>query len=200
MSSDGQTAPHEVEIKFLVRDVAGLEHRLRGAGFRQITPPTHELNTLYDTPDLSLRARGEILRIRNYGGLWNVTHKSKGGSGKHKTRVEQETAVTDGGALDAIFRSLGFQPAFIYEKFRSEWTDGHGEVVLDLTPIGNLAEIEGAPDWIDATARKLGVAESDYITNSYGDLFLEWKARTGSSALHMTFADCGTPSPKPSSP
>jgi adenylate cyclase, class 2 len=197
MPSDPTNAPREVEVKFLVREVAALESGLRDAGFRQVTSATHEVNTLYDTPGLSLRAKGEILRIRKYGELWTVTHKSKGDKGKHKSRVEQETAVTDGSTLDAIFRSLGFQPTFIYEKFRSEWTDGQGHVVIDLTPIGNVAEIEGAPDWIDSTARKLGVEESDYITKSYGELFVDWKSRTRSSARHMTFADCGTPTPKP---
>jgi len=31
---------------------------------------------------------------------------------------------------------------------------------LDETPIGNFCEIEGAPRWIDATAKKLGVTEN----------------------------------------
>jgi len=83
------------------------------------------------------------------------------------------------------------QESFRYEKFRSEWTDGKGEIVLDETPIGNLAEIEGEPAWIDAVARKLGVAERDYITASYAQLFLEWKKKTGSSAEQMTFAALG---------
>lgn len=189
------SAPQEVEIKFLIRDIAALEQRLRDNGFLQQTPPTHELNTLYDTPDLSLRTRGEILRIRKYGETWKLTHKSKGGTGKHKTRVEHETPIEDGPTLDAIFRALGYQPRFIYEKFRSEWTDGKGHVVLDRTPIGDVAEIEGTPDWIDSTAHRLGVSESDYITKSYGDLFLDWKQRTRSNAEHMTFRDCGTTPP-----
>ena len=145
------------------------------------------MNTLYDTPDGSLRSRGEVLRIRKYGDKWKLTHKSKGNSGKHKSRVEHELAIADGPTLDAIFRSLGYQPSFTYEKFRSEWTDGQGDVVVDRTPIGNVAEIEGTPDWIDATAHRLGVSESDYITKSYAELFFDWKLRTGSSAEHMTF-------------
>ena len=181
------SAPQEIEVKFLISDVAALETRLQAAGFREKTPPTHEMNTLYDTPDGSLRSRGEVLRIRKYGDKWKLTHKSKGSSGKHKSRVEHELAVGDGPTLDAIFAALGYQPRFIYEKFRAEWTDGQGDVVVDRTPIGNVAEIEGTPDWIDATAHRLGVSESDYITKSYADLFFDWKLRTGSSAEHMTF-------------
>lgn len=185
------SAPHEVEIKFLVGDLSLLESKLRDLGFRQTTPPTHEMNTLYDTDGLRLRNRGEILRLRKYGEEWTLTHKSKGDSGRHKSRLELETAVAAGETLDEILRSISFTPTFIYEKFRSEWTDGIGEVVLDRTPIGDVAEIEGSPEWIDSTARRLGISDSDYITKSYAELFFEWKRRTGSKAQYMTFKDCG---------
>lgn len=189
------SSSQEVEIKFLVADLSSLETGLRDLGFQQKTPPTHEMNTLYDTEGLRLRNRGEILRIRKYGENWKFTHKSKGDSGRHKSRVEQETTVGDGAILDSILQFLGFTPTFIYEKYRSEWMDGQGEVVLDRTPIGDFAEIEGTPEWIDRTAGTLGVSEKDYITKSYAELFLEWKRRTNSYAQHMTFAECGVKVP-----
>ena len=89
--------------------------------------------------------------------------------------------------MDLILRALGYSPSFRYEKFRAEWTDGKGTVVVDETPIGNFCEIEGAPRWIDATAKKLGVTEADYIVKNYAGLFLEWRARTKSKAEEMTF-------------
>jgi adenylate cyclase class 2 len=61
-------------------------------------------------------------------------------------------------------------------------------VVLDDTPIGNYGEIEGPPRWIDGTARGLGITPSQYITDSYAQLFADWKARTGSPAEAMTFS------------
>lgn len=178
----------EVEIKFLVADAKALARSLRGCGFRNVTRRTHEVNVLYDLPGNPLRQRGEILRIRKYGERWTVTHKSKGTARRHKSRQELETEVADGASLDKILRALGFAPSFRYEKFRSEWTDGHGKVVIDETPIGTVAEIEGRPRWIDRTARQLGIARSSYITLSYGAMFEEWKRRTGSSAREMTFA------------
>ena len=45
--------------------------------------------------------------------------------------------------MDLILRALGYAPSFRYEKFRAEWTDGKGQVVVDETPIGNFCEIEG---------------------------------------------------------
>jgi adenylate cyclase class 2 len=185
--------PNEIEIKFRVADVQELEHRLQSAGFQCITARTHEMNTLYDTADLALRRAGELLRIRQYGNGWTLTHKSRGATGRHKNRVELETRVEDGESLDAIVRALGYSPSFRYEKFRAEWTDGRGHVVIDETPIGNFAEVEGEPDWIDVTAHRLGVTESDYITQNYAALFFAWKHETGSPASEMTFSAVGTP-------
>jgi adenylate cyclase class 2 len=177
----------EVEIKFLIEDLRRLERRLRSAGFRRITPRTHEVNTLYDTPQLTLRSRGELLRVRQYGKRWILTHKAKGTSARHKSRIETETELGDGEKMAAILHALGFAPSFRYEKFRSEWSDGQGHVVLDETPIGQVAEIEGKPRWIDATAKQLGVSRAQYITQNYAAMFFEWKAKTGSPAEEMTF-------------
>jgi adenylate cyclase class 2 len=182
----------EIEIKFRVADLRALTHRLRAAGFDVTTPRTHEINTLYDLPGELLRARGELLRIRKYGTEWTLTHKAGKRSGRHSSREELETGVTDGKQMDLILRALGYAPSFRYEKFRAEWTDGKGQVVVDETPIGNFCEIEGAPRWIDATAKKLGVTAVDYITTNYAGLFLEWKARTKSQAQEMTFKAVAT--------
>jgi adenylate cyclase, class 2 len=177
----------EIEIKFLVTDLRALAGKLRAAGFHLLTPRTHEMNTLYDLPGEVLRGRKELLRLRKYGSVWTLTHKSGKKAGRHSSRVELETGVADGRKMDLILRALGYSPSFRYEKFRAEWADGKGQVVVDETPIGNFCEIEGAPRWIDATAKKLGVAAGDYITKNYVGLFLEWKVRTGSGAQGMTF-------------
>lgn len=184
--------PDEVEIKFRIDDRATVEERLRAAGFQEKTPATHEMNTLYDFPGMDLRKRGELVRLRDFGGKWKVTHKAKGTTGRHKSRMETETSVGDGEKLATILQALGVKPSFRYEKFRSEWTDGNGDVVLDHTPIGEFGEIEGKPEWIDRTARKLEISEDKYITGSYAELFQQYKTAKNSSAANMTFADCGT--------
>jgi adenylate cyclase, class 2 len=178
---------NEIEIKFRVDDVRTLNRRLRKSGFRLLTPRSHEINTLYDLPGQPLRKRGELLRLRRYGSEWLLTHKTKGKVGRHKTRVETETKVADGAKMEAILHALGFAPTFRYEKFRAEWSDGKGHVVVDETPIGNLGEIEGLSRWIDRTARALQVHPGDYITATYFDLFFQWKKQTGSPADEMTF-------------
>ena len=186
----------EVEVKFHIKNLGSLIHQLTKNGFQLVTPRTHEMNTLYDSPEGTLREQGEVLRIRKYGEIWKVTHKARGNTGKHKTRVETETRVHDGEALAEIFSSLGLVPSFQYEKFRTEWSDGTGQVVLDETPIGDIAEIEGPPEWIDATAARLGIDHSDYITDSYAQMFFAWKKKTKSSAQHMTWKALGTVPPE----
>ena len=177
----------EIEVKFRVADLRALARKLRAAGFRLVTRRTHEMNTLYDLPGEILRARKELLRLRKYGSDWMLTHKSGGTKARHSSRIELETEVADGKKMDAILRGLGYAPTFRYEKFRAEWSDRKGQVVVDETPIGNFCEIEGPPRWIDATAKKLGVSPENYITKNYATLFADWKQGTQSPANEMTF-------------
>ena len=182
--------PKEIEIKFLFSGLKRLENKLAEMGFHCETTSTHEVNTLYDLAGQKLRRRGELLRLREYGEKWKLTHKGKGAPGRHKSRQELETGVADGKTMDHILRALGFTPSFTYEKFRAEWSDGEGQVVLDHTPIGDVAEIEGKSRWIDRTARTLGITPQQYITKSYAELFFEWRRRSKCKAENMTFREC----------
>jgi len=190
----------ETEIKFRVTSVAQLELILREAGFRLDTPRAFESNVLYDTPDRRMRARTEILRIRTYAGRCTVTHKrlpdAGPGEDTHKHRVETETEVSDGEAVAEIFRSLGLVAAFRYEKWRTEWSDGEGHCVVDETPIGDFAELEGSAEWIDRAAARIGVDRSSYLTLSYGRLFDLWREKHQCRASDLTFeaiaAACGS--------
>jgi adenylate cyclase, class 2 len=203
--------PIETEIKFRVDSLAALAEQLQSAGFRLVTPRSFESNVLYDTPDRQMRARTEILRIRSYAGRWTLTLKRLprsgpapdsddrgpreanlafwgGGDARHKHRVETETGIADGDALAEVFLSLGLVVAFRYEKWRTEWTDGEGHCVIDETPIGDYAELEGSSTWIDRTAARLGVEPARYVTLSYGRLFEAWREEHSSSANDLTFA------------
>jgi adenylate cyclase, class 2 len=179
--------PKEIEIKFRIESLPAITRALKDAGFKQLTRSTHEMNSLYDLPGQKLRKRGEMLRLRKYGERWVLTHKAKSKDGRHKTRVELETPVENGEQTDGILRALGFAPTFRYEKYRAEWSDGTGHVVVDETPIGNFGEIEGSPRWIDCTARAIGIGRGDYITETYAPMFFAWKRRTHSPAAEMTF-------------
>ena len=185
----------ETELKFLVSDQAALRARAIELGLQLQTERTFESNTLYDTPDRTLREKKQILRLRTYGELCTLTHKrmvygATDEGARHKTRVETETTLEDCDAMAEVFTQLGFGPVFRYEKYRTEWAaDGGGHMVVDETPIGVWAELEGEPDWIDGMVDLLGVPQESCTTESYGALFLQWKERTGSPAEHLTFSE-----------
>lgn len=179
----------EVEIKFRISDIQALIAGLQPAGFRLITPRTHEMNILYDQPGAKLRRRGALLRLREYGPRWTLTYKDRAvpQRGRHKSRREFETQIANGEAMAQVLEALGFRPSFCYEKYRSEWGDATGHVVIDETPIGNFGEIEGPPQWIDATARSLNISVESYLKESYAELFTAWKRKMKSKAAEMTF-------------
>ena len=183
----------EIELKFCVADVEALRSAADGLGFRLVTERTFESNTLYDSADRQLRGCRQILRLRKYGARNTVTHKrqadSDDGDLRYKTRIETESLIEDGDALAEVFTQLGYGPVFRYEKFRTEWEMDEGHLVLDETPIGVWAELEGPPAWIDAMLERLCIAPELQSTESYGKLFLRWKAETGSAAENLTFAE-----------
>ncbi len=186
----------EIEVKFRVADVPALRARLRAIDFHEQTPRTFEHNVLFDTPAHTLRAAHSILRIRRYGERWVLTHKclppDYDPAERLKHRQETETAIADGEALATVFERLGYVRTFVYEKWRTEFDDSTGHCVIDETPIGIFAELEGPEAWIDDRVRELGLAPGDLLTLSYGRLFEAWRLETGSKAEQLTFAECAS--------
>ena len=130
-------APQEVEIKFLVSDLKHWKRSCASPAFADETPSTHEVNTLYDLPGQKLRRKGELLRLRKYRRQVEAHAQGQRPKREDTNRAASwRPSVADGERMDAILRALGFRPSFVYEKYRSEWSDGEGHVVLDHTPIG----------------------------------------------------------------
>jgi len=187
----------EIELKFPVADVRAFRAAVGALGFTLVTERTFESNTLYDTEDRQLRERRQILRLREYGDRRTLTHKRQPegeNDTRYKTRIETESSVEDCAAIAEVFAHMGYVQAFRYEKYRTEWAapaGGEGKLVLDETPIGVWAELEGEPAWIDAMLERLGVNPEQCLTDSYGKLFLRWKEESGSPAEHLTFEEAG---------
>lgn len=179
----------ETEIKLAVPGAAAARRLLRAAGFRVSRPRVFETNLVFDTEDLALRRSCRLLRLRTAARRVTLTYKGPPLPARHKVREELETPIDDAGALGAIFERLGFQPVFRYDKYRTEFRPerGRGMAVLDETPIGIYLELEGAPSWIDRTARRLGFTARDYITASYARLYLDWCKSQGRNPTGMVF-------------
>lgn len=188
----------EVELKFPVDDIPRFRLAVANLGLQLRTERSFESNILYDAPSRDLRGKRQLLRLREYNGRCVVTHKRVGADNgsdlRYKTRIETETQVEECAALAEIFTQLGFGPVFRYEKFRTEWDAAGdeqqgGHLVLDETPIGTWAELEGEPAWIDSMLGKLKIDPAHCTTESYGALFLRWKEQMGSPADNLTFEE-----------
>jgi adenylate cyclase, class 2 len=183
-------APVEREVKIPLSDPATAVATIAAAGFVLTRERVFEANMVYDTPEGSVRARGELLRLREAGGVCTLTWKGPASTaGGHKQRTEVETTVGDAQAFDTILRRLGYVPRFRYEKYRTEFgrPGEPGVVTLDETPVGWFAELEGDADWIDATAAALGFSPAHYVTSSYASVYVEHCRRTGQEPGWMVF-------------
>lgn len=118
-----------------------------------------------------------------------LTYKGPSEPSKYKKRQEIEIELPEGSGLDEILTHVGYHPVFRYEKFRTEYarSSNGGKVLLDETPIGNFLEIEGSPRWIDQTARSLGFSHADYITRSYGYLYMSYCRERRTAPRDMLF-------------
>jgi adenylate cyclase, class 2 len=190
--------PLETEIKIRISGVPAIRGRVRKLGFRIHARRVFESNVILDTSGQGLGAKGELIRIRRAGGKSIVTYKGPPQGGQHKSREEIETAVANPEALEIIFARLGFHPVFRYEKYRTEYSrpGKRGVITVDETPVGDYLEIEGAPKWIDATARELGFAPPDYITQSYGALYLQYCRDHSIRPTQMIFRPAHPPTRK----
>jgi len=180
----------ETEIKLrLPDDLAAVRRSLRKLDFRVSKRRVHEMNVLFDTPEFSLRRQGKLLRLRQVDGHTILTYKGPPQPGKHKKREELETGIESSTLFEKILSRLGYHPVFRYEKFRTEYEQagGRGVVTTDEAPIGHFLEIEGAAAWIDRTAKALGFSATDYITKSYGTLYLDHCAALGLPPTDMLF-------------
>jgi adenylate cyclase class 2 len=207
----------EIEIKLRIPDIIALRNLLKRLRAREVTPRTHESNTLFDTPKGDLRRRGRLIRIRverlvkksvkkrrneresailTYKGPTLPSKKGakKGKSSKirapFKIREELETSVASVGQTVSILRALGLRPAFRYEKFRTTYAlpgVRNLKVELDETPVGTYLELEGTIAGIDRGARRLGYTRQDYLTVTYGSLYFDDCQRSGRKPANMLF-------------
>lgn len=201
----------EIEIKLRVPDARAIRRRLGRLHARKILPRTHEFNTLYDTPRLNLRRRGQLIRVRieqpassfrktrpdenalailTYKGPIPFSSHASKANGHFKIRDEAEVSVAGANELAAILRGLGLHPAFRYEKFRTTYAIPgiRGlKVELDETPVGIYLELEGPVAAIDRASRLLGYARKDYLTETYGSLYVVACHRQGRKPGDMLF-------------
>jgi len=96
-----RSAKQEIEIKLRVADAAGMRRLLRRMGARAVRR-VHELNTLFDTPQGTLRKQGRLMRLREETALRGKgsgtgdqgSGKKRGKRGQGKARVGARYVLT----------------------------------------------------------------------------------------------------------
>ena len=164
------TTNTETEAKWPADELghARLREALRRLGATHLST-TDETNTLFDTPDASLRADGHVLRLRTIvpgGTLLTFKGPATYREGV-KTRDETELSVADRAAMQRILNGLGFQPSLEYHKRRETWQLEDALVALDTLDFGRFVEIEGTDEQVRRIAGQLGLRMDDAIEKGY---------------------------------
>ncbi len=172
--------PRETEVKFRLEERVPFEVRLLSLG-AHCEGRERERNVLFDDALERLRAAGCALRLRTTEKGALLTYKGKVAlSSGVRSRLELESAVGAPERIAAILAELGFAPRFTYEKNRTTWRFGNPErpvVVVDETPLGLFAELEGSESAVRALARELEVPEEAFIPESYAALWMLARAK-----------------------
>lgn len=188
--------PIETEVKIKLHDLSGFRDRLKMLGAVLLSPSHFEDNHVLDFPDGRLRSRKCLMRVRITDGSAWLTFKGPPLPGEvFKKREEWETSVGDGYALLQILAGSGMMTWFRYQKRREEHvlrSAGENKVlhiVLDETPIGDYAEIEGEENDILLAASRLGIVPEQFIRESYYYLYDQYCRERGISSGNMVFAE-----------
>lgn len=184
------SSDQELEVKFYIPDLAGLQARLESLGAQLVQPRVHETNLRFDTPAGELTRSYRVLRLRQDAQA-RLTYKGPGSEQDGvRARLELEFTVSDFDMARRVLEALGYQVSVMYEKYRATYTLEGVLVTLDEMPYGRFIEIEG-PDGasIRQVADRLGLDWEARIMESYLVLFDRLRARLGFDFQHLSFAN-----------
>jgi adenylate cyclase class 2 len=182
----------EREVKLLFPTTGAARAAVLALGAAPAHPRRLQDDSLYDTPDETLRHKGCVVRLRTE--RWNdgpdtttLTVKGPVQPGDMKIREEHETRVEKGDAVKHAFDVLGLRPWFRYQKYREEFSATDVVIAIDETPVGTYVELEGGEQAIHAMTTALGRSPADFIVDSYYRLFMKRRHEFGLRGDHMLF-------------
>ncbi len=178
----------EIEVKFLIADLAAMRQRLLALGATLKTPRTYEDNWLFDTPDAQLTRQGCLLRLRrDRRNLITYKEPPTHRDPDFKVLHEYEIEVSDFGQARTILKKLGFAPALRYEKYRETFIYQGAEIVLDEVPFGIFMEIEAPREVIRSLATALGLDFAARLVAGYREIFDAVRSTYNLAVTDMTF-------------
>jgi adenylate cyclase class 2 len=177
----------EVEVKLRVSDLASVEQRLIQLGAKLSASRVYERNIRYDDENRTLMNEQRVLRLRQDTRA-RLTYKAdRSNTNGISARTELEVEVSDFDTTDLILKSLGFNPAWVYEKYRTTYDLMECEVVLDEMPYGQFVEVEGTQETIEQVLTALELSTVQRLSESYSALFFRIKRQIGLSFQDLTF-------------
>ena len=188
----------ETEVKFYVRSLKKIELRLLELKAQLIQPRIHEINFRYDLPDGSLRAKGQVLRLRRDT---NAILTYKGPSDIIDgvfSRKELETTIGDLETAQRIFKALGYVQILIYEKYRAVYEINDCHIMLDELPYGDFVEIEGSDvSSIRKMALQIELEFESAVGAGYARIFENYNSKYGFPPSDLTFDALRGKKPRP---
>jgi adenylate cyclase class IV len=175
----------EVELKAVVPDVAALRERLIGAGATRTFVGGLE-DRRFDTPDRSLYARDEVLRVRVYRPADGPPHAVQDRKGPteyvdgYKVREETSEPIDDPASHVTHLASLGYEITREIEREIEVFAVNGATVRIERYPrLDVLVEIEGTPESIELAIAQTGLRRSSFTTDRLTDFVAAFEARTG---------------------
>jgi adenylate cyclase class 2 len=192
--------PTEIEVKMKIEDVRALEARLAKLGADH-ERSIRETDTYFDTPQSTLRATDQGLRVRTESPIDGsnrftiMTHK--GPRAKTQVKSRRETELVAANTPDAIkfLEALGFRPVLTFEKIRHRWLFTGCHVDLDTLPLlGHFVEIEGpSEEAVLGVRKKLSLDLHPLIGASYIEMLSDRRKQLGISSNELRLEAENTP-------
>jgi adenylate cyclase class 2 len=177
----------EVELKSVVDDQARRRAAVEHAGATLVFTGRLE-DRRYDTPDRTLSARDEVLRLRTYRSRtesraeldWKGPTRREDG---YKMREELDVHVGEPEALAGILQRLGYVVTIAIDRVIVQYELGGAMVRFERYPrMDDLVEVEGTPDQIERAVAALGLPREGFTSERLPDFVRRYEARTGQQA------------------
>jgi predicted adenylyl cyclase CyaB len=190
------TPMREVELKARVDDMDAARRSVERAGAVLIFEGRMS-DRIYDTPQRSLAAQDNVLRVRHHISDLAVTGQLdwKGPTSREdgfKVRAELTTGVSSPDALASMLDRLGYEVVAELDRDVAEYqlehqlaNGGHTSVAIRFERyprMDTLVEVEGSPAGIEYAIVALGMPRDSFTADRLADFIRAYELRTGQTA------------------
>ncbi len=127
----------ETEVKFCVFNLSQIEVIFRELKAQLFAPRTLEVNLRFDTSNGDLQREGRVLRLRKDDRA-RLTYKDNSQSIAGALTGRKSNLLWIFNSAKQFIEALGYQVAFIYEKYRTTFEYQGTQIMLDELPYGNF--------------------------------------------------------------